>query len=90
MDFLQILGIHDAISGNGGLVSYSPTDGKRIGAVATTTKEEYDIAIQKSQKAFWEWRNWPAPKRGDIVRQVGEALRTYKEPLGKLVSYEMG
>lgn len=90
MDFLQILGIHDAISGNGGLVSYSPTDGKRIGAVATTTKEEYDIAIQKSQKAFWEWRNWLAPKRGDIVRQVGEALRTYKEPLGKLVSYEMG
>lgn len=90
MDFLQILGIHDAISGNGGLVSYSPTDVKRIGAVATTTKEEYDIAIQKSQKAFWEWRNWLAPKRGDIVRQVGEALRTYKEPLGKLVSYEMG
>ncbi|WP_430541950.1 aldehyde dehydrogenase family protein, partial [Streptomyces roseofulvus] len=40
--------------------------------------------------SFCEWRNWPAPKRGEIVRQVGEALRTYKEPLGKLVSYEMG
>ncbi|MFX9858925.1 aldehyde dehydrogenase family protein, partial [Acinetobacter baumannii] len=46
--------------------------------------------VQKSRQAFVEWRNWPAPKRGEIVRQVGEALRTYKEPLGKLVSYEMG
>ncbi|MGL6067789.1 MAG: aldehyde dehydrogenase family protein, partial [Sediminibacterium sp.] len=90
MDFLQSLGIDDAISGNHSLPSYSPTDGKRIGAVALTTKEEYDIAVQKSRQAFVEWRNWPAPKRGEIVRQVGEALRTYKEPLGKLVSYEMG
>ncbi|MFX5579019.1 aldehyde dehydrogenase family protein, partial [Acinetobacter baumannii] len=61
MDFLQSLGIDDAISGNHSLPSYSPTDGKRIGAVALTTKEEYDIAVQKSRQAFVEWRNWPAP-----------------------------
>jgi aldehyde dehydrogenase (NAD+) len=90
MDFLQILGIDKAISGNHVLASYSPTDGKLIGTVAPTTKEEYNIAVQQSQKAFATWRSWPAPKRGEIVRQVGDALRTYKEPLGKLVSYEMG
>jgi aldehyde dehydrogenase (NAD+) len=46
--------------------------------------------MQKASEAFMEWRMWPSPKRGEIVRQVGEALRKYKEPLGKLVSYEMG
>ncbi|HEY8935564.1 MAG TPA: aldehyde dehydrogenase family protein, partial [Cyclobacteriaceae bacterium] len=46
--------------------------------------------VAKSQQAFKEWRKWPAPKRGEVVRQIGVALRKYKEPLGKLVSYEMG
>jgi acyl-CoA reductase-like NAD-dependent aldehyde dehydrogenase len=50
----------------------------------------YETAIAKAQEAFAEWRTWPAPKRGEIVRQVGDALRANKEPLGKLVSYEMG
>jgi aldehyde dehydrogenase (NAD+) len=90
MDFLQALGIDQYISGNHSLVSFSPTDGKRIGAVEETDTLGYDAAIQKAEKAFAVWRNWPAPKRGEIVRQVGEALRAYKEPLGKLVSYEMG
>jgi aldehyde dehydrogenase (NAD+) len=87
MDFLQALGIDQYISGNHSLVSFSPTDGKRIGAVEETDETSYNAAIQKAAKAFEIWRNWPAPKRGEIVRQVGEALRTYKEPLGKLVSY---
>lgn len=72
------------------LESFSPADGKRIAAVTTVTRENYDAVIAQAQTAFLEWRTWPAPKRGEVVRQVGEALRKYKEPLGKLVSYEMG
>ena len=70
--------------------SYSPVDGKLIGTVLETSKDEYNKTIEIARQAFLEWRKIPAPKRGDIVRQFGEALRKYKEPLGKLVSYEMG
>jgi aldehyde dehydrogenase (NAD+) len=70
--------------------SYSPVDGKLIGAVTAADKKSYEAVIQKAEAAFAEWRKWPAPKRGEVVRQIGEALRKYKEPLGKLVSYEMG
>ncbi len=70
--------------------SYSPVNGKLIGSVGSTDAAAYDAVIRKAQAAFLEWRQWPAPKRGDIVRQVGEALRLHKDPLGKLVSYEMG
>ncbi len=70
--------------------SFSPVDGQKIGAVTSADKESYEAVIQQAEEAFKEWRLWPAPKRGDVVRQVGEALRRYKEPLGKLVSYEMG
>lgn len=72
------------------LESYSPVDGKLIGAVTGTDKTAYDAVITKARTAFAEWRMWPAPKRGEMIRQVGDALRQYKEPLGKLVSYEMG
>ena len=70
--------------------SYSPVDGKKIGSVSTADKASYETTIAKAQEAFLVWRTWPAPKRGEIVRQVGDALRTNKEALGKLVSYEMG
>ncbi len=70
--------------------SFSPVDGKRIGSVATVTREDYDTVVAKAQEAFIEWRTWPAPKRGEVVRQMGDALRKHKEHLGKLVSYEMG
>ena len=77
--------------GEGELISsFSPVDGKLIGKVKTTTPEEYERIIQKSQEANLLWRDVPAPKRGDIVRQLGDKLREFKEPLGKLVSYEMG
>ena len=72
------------------ITSYSPVDGKVIASVTAADKEAYEAVIQKAQEAFKEWRNWPAPKRGEVVRQIGEALRAKKEPLGKLVSYEMG
>ncbi len=70
--------------------SFSPVDGKFIGGVYATDESSFHNVIAQSQKAFKEWRKWPAPKRGEVVRQVGEALRAKKEALGKLVSYEMG
>lgn len=70
--------------------SYSPVDGKKIASVGTTDQAAYEKVVLKATEAFREWRTWPAPKRGEVVRQIGEALRQYKEPLGKLVSYEMG
>ena len=70
--------------------SYSPVDGKLIGKVAVSTKEDYESAIAAAQKAYKTWRVMPAPMRGEIVRQFGNKLRDYKESLGKLVSYEMG
>lgn len=72
------------------LNSYSPVDGKLIASVTTIDKNSYEAVIAKAQEAFGVWRQWPAPKRGDIVRQIGEALRKQKENLGTLVSYEMG
>ncbi|WP_417557433.1 aldehyde dehydrogenase family protein [Mesoflavibacter zeaxanthinifaciens] len=77
--------------GSGELISsYSPTDGQLIGKVSTTTREDYDKVIKTAQDAFLEFRAMPAPQRGEIVRQFGNRLRELKEPLGKLVSYEMG
>ena len=70
--------------------SFSPVDGKKIAAVTATDKESYEAVVKKAEEAFKTWRLVPAPKRGEIVRQIGEALRQHKEPLGKLVSYEMG
>lgn len=72
------------------LPSYSPVDGNLIGSVMTADKECYEEIIKAGQEAFLYWRTMPAPARGEIVRQIGGALREFKEPLGKLVSYEMG
>src|SRR6185295_1051890 len=70
--------------------SYSPVDGALIGVVRGASKREYDAALSTAQKGFEAWRTWPAPKRGEVVRQLGEELREHKAALGKLVSYEMG
>ena len=69
---------------------YSPTDGKLIATVDMATKEDYNTVVKTAQEGFKKWRTLPAPQRGEIVRQIGEALRKYKDNLGKLVSYEMG
>ncbi|OZA62914.1 MAG: aldehyde dehydrogenase family protein, partial [Sphingobacteriia bacterium 39-36-14] len=101
MEFLQQLGLQQHnqgvssgtiwINSNGSNIdSFSPVDGKKIGSVTSVDKNSYDSLIQTSLGAAKLWRNWPAPKRGEIVRQIGDALRANKEPLGKLVSYEMG
>jgi len=72
------------------IVSSSPVDNKEIGTVISTDKEAYEKIITTAQAAFLEWRSWPAPKRGEVVRQMGDALRKEKQALGQLVSYEMG
>ena len=72
------------------LTSHSPVDGSIIAAVKQCTKSDYEMLVNKASEAFKDWRMIPAPKRGEIVRQMGMELRKYKEPLGKLVSWEMG
>lgn len=72
------------------IASFSPVDGGQIGAVSETTPEQYEHVLSTATEAFKAWRIMPAPQRGDIVRQFGDRLRDLKEPLGKLVSYEMG
>ncbi|NAS12507.1 L-piperidine-6-carboxylate dehydrogenase [Poritiphilus flavus] len=70
--------------------SYSPVDGQLIAKAKSTTKEDYEKLMATAGAAFEVWKKVPAPQRGEIVRQFGEKLRELKEPLGKLVSYEMG
>jgi len=97
---LKALGITDLNDGtstgsdnfsSGAIIeSYSPVDGSLIGKVKTTSKEDYAKVMDAATSAFKTWRKKPAPLRGEVVRQFGEKLRELKEPLGKLVSYEMG
>ncbi len=68
----------------------APADGRPMASVAFATLDDYNTVVQTAQDAFKSWRLVPAPKRGEIVRQIGNKLREYKEPLGKLVSAEMG
>ncbi|MCF6358717.1 MAG: aldehyde dehydrogenase family protein, partial [Draconibacterium sp.] len=70
--------------------SFSPSDGELIAGVRQANAEDFDEVIETAKGAFEKWQMIPAPKRGEIVRQIGLELRKYKEPLGKLVSYEMG
>jgi aldehyde dehydrogenase (NAD+) len=102
MDFLKRLGIADRNSGAstgswwdpgaaGPLLKVvSPVDGKTVASVIQASTEAYEKVIKTAQSAFAHWRTVPAPKRGEIVRQIGLRLREYKEPLGTIVSYEMG
>ncbi len=101
MDFLQVLGIESINQGvssgiqwletKGAIIdSFSPVDGNKIGSTISTDQSAYNEVVRVSIEGGKLWKQWPAPKRGEIVRQVGEALRANKEPLGKLVSYEMG
>ena len=102
MDFLKKLGIKDKNYGTstgtiwikttsqGELKIYSPVNGKYIASVYQSSEKDFDKVIKTAQAAFDYWKDVPAPKRGEIVRQIGLKLREYKEPLGYLVSYEMG
>lgn len=100
-EFLRKLGLktknagtwtgQESLSGSArSIQSYSPVDGELIGSVTITTRDQYEQVVASAQEAFKTWREMPAPKRGEIVRQYGDVLRQYKDPLGRLVSYEMG
>jgi aldehyde dehydrogenase (NAD+) len=84
---LAALGIK---AGEGGLQSHSPISGEVIGAVREDTAASAAAAIERAHAAFLEWRNVPAPKRGELVRLLGEELRANKAALGRLVSLEVG
>ncbi|MDX9905545.1 MAG: aldehyde dehydrogenase family protein [Bacteroidales bacterium] len=98
LERLGISGINDGVctgydwhGGRGAVsVSVSPIDNKEIGKVRNASPEDYEFVMQKAQNAFVEWRNVPAPKRGEVVRQIGDALRASKEDLAYLVTLEMG
>ena len=102
MEFLEKLSIKDKNFGSstglewnettdhGELKIYSPTNGKYIASVYQASEEDYEKVLNKAAEAFKAWRKIPAPKRGEIVRQIGVKLREYKPYLGRLVSYEMG
>ena len=77
-------------AGGGVLQSVSPIDGKILGRIRSASREDYEHVARKAMQAFEKWRMVPAPKRGEIVRQIGDAFRGYKEDLGALVSMEMG
>lgn len=101
MEFLQSLkiqsqnngvstGLHSVKTKGEKINSYSPVDGKMIASVTAADADAYEAVVKKAECAFLEWRNWPAPKRGEVVRQFAEELRKNKQSLGTLVSYEMG
>ncbi|MCB2145151.1 MAG: aldehyde dehydrogenase family protein [Deltaproteobacteria bacterium] len=102
MEFLKVLGIEKENRGvstglkwmGGGdgpkIEGISPVDGNVIAGIFTATEAEYELVVQTAHRAFLTWRQVPAPRRGEIVRRIGQQLRAYKEPLGTLVSYEMG
>ena len=100
-DFLRELGLSGVNSGacgagwietpgGGELTSFSPVTGEPIAKVIQADESDYEAVVQAAQSSFLEWRMLPAPKRGEIVRQIGEEMRKYKRPLGQLVSWEMG
>lgn len=85
-------GPHNWISDPEGekLASYNPATGEVIANIVLPTPTTYDKVAQHAVDAFCTWRDVPAPKRGQLIRDLGDALREYKEPLGDLVSLEMG
>src|SRR5512135_1870131 len=72
------------------LVSYNPTTGEALATIVQATPESYEKVATAAQESFLKWRQVPAPKRGEVVRDLGDALRELKEPLGELVTLEMG
>ena len=78
------------VESGGTLVSHSPIDGRAIGSVQEATRAEVTAACDRAHQAFLGWRTVPAPRRGELVRLIGEELRAAKEPLARLVTLEAG
>ena len=87
---LDALGVPGSAYGEGAMKSTSPITGQHIGSVPETSADEADAIIGKAHEAFREWRNVPGPRRGELVRLLGEELRANKVELGRLVSIEVG
>jgi len=76
--------------GGGELASFNPADGSELGRVYLADEKDYDEVLSAATKTFDRWRLLPAPQRGEIVREIGDELRTAKDELGTLVTLEMG
>ncbi|SCB08373.1 L-piperidine-6-carboxylate dehydrogenase [Rhizobium multihospitium] len=87
---LEKLGVDKALYTEGDMSSYSPVTGEKIGSLKTVSADEAAKKIEKAHVAFRAWRLVPAPKRGELVRLLGEELRAAKDDLGRLVSIEAG
>src|SRR3990167_4225849 len=74
----------------GEIISYNPTTGKEIDKIYRASMQDYEHVVQVTAQAFLTWREVPAPKRGEIIRAIGDELRKEKDALGSLVSHEMG
>ena len=72
------------------ITSFSPIDGAGLAKVSLSTPENYELVIESAQETFRRWRMLPAPKRGEVIREIAEEFRRLKEPLGRLISMEMG
>src|SRR5262245_47767153 len=100
-DVLSRLGLKDINSGvcsgewlphpsGGELVSHNPATGEPLAQVLTASRAEFDCVVERATEAFQKWRNVPAPARGEVIRQLGVALREKKDDLGLLVTLEAG
>ena len=87
---LDRLGVNPALYQNGKVPVHSPIDGSQIAAVNWEGAAEVEQHISRADHAFELWRKVPAPRRGELVRQLGDILREYKADLGELVSWEAG
>jgi aldehyde dehydrogenase (NAD+) len=87
---LERLGIPAEPASGPGIASLNPADGSELGRVRLASAEDYERTVAKSIQVFQRWRMFPAPKRGQIVREIGDELRRYKDDLGTLVTLEMG
>src|SRR5579863_6330069 len=76
--------------GGGEVTSFNPADGQSLARVTMATRSDYEQIVARAQEAFSSWRMLPAPQRGEIVRQLGNALREAKDDLGRLVTLEAG
>ncbi|HTC34678.1 MAG TPA: aldehyde dehydrogenase family protein [Bryobacteraceae bacterium] len=87
---LERLGIESYAGGDPAIASLNPADGSELARIRLASAEDYESAIAKSIDVFDRWRMFPAPKRGAIVREIGEELRRFKDDLGALVTLEAG
>jgi len=90
LEILRALELNEGLNETQGLEVFSPIDGSKIATLAPTTVSQMDEIIDNAQRAFIKWRSVPAPKRGELIRLLGEELRAEKENLGRLVTIECG